>query len=101
MVNEPGPPISLSQVLAMKKAAPQIQDATQKALIPLLKRGGFYFDPKLYKWSWYMAPGNKFLRMDCIIVFSDDWSEGKTTFMKAIASTGLLERDVDIIKPYS
>lgn len=64
-----------------------------------LPRGGFSFDPSL--WRWYTTGDAYKLSLWVEITWTDDDNVGKAQFMQYMKQTRIFDYNSQIIKPYS
>lgn len=82
-------------------SAQELQESKERflqAVKPLIKRGGFLFDPKLYRFT--TTRDSKGAHLWVYITFLDDQNEGSTAFNYYVRLTGLFNYGYTFYRRY-
>ncbi len=99
-VTETYSPLTKWDIFNFNTTLSQSREDLYDAIKPMLARGGFTFDPSLWKWE-VRQPNQYQLEYWVTITFTDPYSDyTKDEFMGFIKQTGILNYDFKIIKPW-
>lgn len=92
-------PLNAQDYTDFSNAIPSAKESTYQWFRQMLPRGGFEFDPTLWKWT---TTGDAYsLNLWVEITWIDDGNIGKEAFLSYIKKTRVFDYNCIVVKPYS
>lgn len=93
-------PLKANDIQEFKDSLQETKELLYSEIKPMLKKGGWIFDPTLWKWE-FQQPDIYTINLWVTITFLGYDGEPKDIFMYDINRTGILSYDHTILKNYS